>query len=64
MLEIKKRLKGKQLTSFTEKWDEYKKEQKNSEQGYFRALFTLEVQYKDGTLLNLINEILEIARNN
>jgi hypothetical protein len=65
MLKIKDRLKGKQLATFTAKWGEYKKEQENFE-AYILAVVTLESQriYKDEKLLNLVNEILEIVKNN
>jgi hypothetical protein len=65
MLKIKDRLKGKRLTTFTAKWGEYKKEQENFET-YILAVVTLESEriYKNDKLLNLINEILEIAKHN
>ncbi|TAL51904.1 MAG: hypothetical protein EPN86_05790 [Nanoarchaeota archaeon] len=65
MLKIKDRLKGKRLIGFTTKWEEYQEKQKNFEQ-YLLALVTLESQRinEDERFLNLINEILEIAKNN
>jgi hypothetical protein len=65
VLKIKDRLRGEKLNRFTTKWEEYKKEQENFN-AYILAVVTLEAQRINNNekLLNLINKILEIAKNN
>ena len=59
------KMKGKRKTVFDQKWTEYKKEREDYKQ-YWDAKIRRTVAHHMGSneMLNLINEILEIAKNN
>ncbi len=63
MLAIKDRLTAKRQDIFNQKWDEYKKQREHYKERSFIAYWNFADQGKNETL-NLINEILKIAKHN
>lgn len=66
MIIIRDRLKGKRRDIFDQKLAAYKKQREGYNKPYWDAKVhnVVERQLKDKEILNLINEILEIAKNN
>lgn len=66
MIIIRERFHGKDRNFFDQKWTEYKKERENYNKPYWNAVIMQSVEHHMGfnDTLRLINEILEIVKNN